>query len=193
MVVPLLLHGQREKTVTTKRMGYSKEVSKDDPQSIALSPEVSTNIIVMPTMLPPLSLMLCTIPAVNEAEGYDDETSESNIVVKIDEAPYHHCLMLPSIPHIVTCAATRTNGININTHQKKGNINAGIVGGLLLTRTMRTTTAVAQTMVPWLISCPPLAHATTTVVVAAQRMLPWHHRSSLPCLLVQPWKWWQCR
>ncbi len=31
MVVPLLLCGQREKTVTTKRMGYSKEVSKDDP------------------------------------------------------------------------------------------------------------------------------------------------------------------
>jgi elongation factor 3 len=31
MVVPLLLHGQKEKKITTKRKSYSKEVSKDNP------------------------------------------------------------------------------------------------------------------------------------------------------------------
>jgi hypothetical protein len=96
MTVPLLLHGQREKIVTTKRMGYSEDVSKDDLQSTALSPDGSTNIIETPTMPSAPSLMSCITPAVHEAKGYDDETSESNIVVKMHEVLYHHCLMLPN-------------------------------------------------------------------------------------------------
>jgi hypothetical protein len=77
-------------------MGYSKEVSKDDLQSMALLPGGSTNIIDTPTMPSPSLLMLCIIPAVDEAEGYDDETSESDIAVKMHEVPYHCCLTLPN-------------------------------------------------------------------------------------------------
>jgi hypothetical protein len=62
-------------------MGYSKEVSKDNPESMALLPDRSTNIIDTPTMPSPLLLMLCIILADNVVEGYDDETSESNIIV----------------------------------------------------------------------------------------------------------------
>jgi hypothetical protein len=96
MVVSLLLRGQREKTVTTKRMGYSEEVSKDDSRSTALLPDGSTNMIETPKMPSPLSLMLCIILAVDEVEGYDDETSESNIVIRMHEALYHCCLRLPN-------------------------------------------------------------------------------------------------
>jgi hypothetical protein len=96
LVVPLLLCGLREKTITTKGMGYSEEVIKDNPWSTALLPDKSTNIIETPTMPSPPLLMLCIFPAINAAKGYDDETSESNIVVKMHEVPYHCCLMLPN-------------------------------------------------------------------------------------------------
>jgi hypothetical protein len=45
----------------------------------------------------PLLLMPCIIPTVNEAEGYDDETSESNFVAEMHEALYHCCLMHSSL------------------------------------------------------------------------------------------------
>jgi hypothetical protein len=79
-------------------------------------------------MKSPPSLISCIIPAVDEVEGYDDETSESVIVIKMHEMPYQCCLCCPNIPHIVICTATRTNVNNINTHQNKGNNNGSIFG-----------------------------------------------------------------
>ncbi len=83
MAIPLLLHGQREKTFTTKRMGSSEEKTKDNPRSTALSLDGSTNIIERPTMPSPPSLIPCIIPTVIDAEGYDDDTSETNFVIKM--------------------------------------------------------------------------------------------------------------